>query len=85
MSVGAVVSLGVIGVVAGIALAVAARKLAVEVDPREAEINEVLPGANCGACGHPGCSGYAAAVVAVQPESTNARLAAILLQHGLRR
>ncbi|HOB90420.1 MAG: RnfABCDGE type electron transport complex subunit B [Bacillota bacterium] len=64
MSVGAVVSLGVIGVVLGIALAVAARKLAVEVDPREAEINEVLPGANCGACGHPGCSGYAAAVVA---------------------
>lgn len=64
MNVAAILSLGLIGITLGAALAVAAKKLAVEVDPREAQINEVLPGANCGACGHPGCSGYASAIVA---------------------
>lgn len=59
----AVLSLGGIGLVAAAALGVAAKKFAVEVDPREAAILEVLPGANCGACGLPGCSGYAKAVV----------------------
>jgi Na+-translocating ferredoxin:NAD+ oxidoreductase RNF subunit RnfB len=44
-------------------LAVASVKLRVYVDPRVTAINEVLPGANCGGCGFPGCSGYAAGVV----------------------
>jgi electron transport complex protein RnfB len=44
-------------------LAVAAKKFAVETDEREAKILEVLPGANCGGCGYPGCAGYAAAIV----------------------
>ncbi|MEW6565243.1 MAG: RnfABCDGE type electron transport complex subunit B [Spirochaetota bacterium] len=35
---------------------------AVEVDPMVAKVREALPGANCGACGFPGCDGYAAAV-----------------------
>ncbi len=35
---------------------------AVYVDPLESNIREVLPGANCGACGYPGCDGYAKAV-----------------------
>jgi len=47
---------------AGIALGVAAKKFAVEVDPRELAILEVLSGANCGACGYPGCGAYAKAV-----------------------
>lgn len=34
-----------------------------ETDPRIEEIREVLPGANCGACGYPGCDGLAAAIV----------------------
>ncbi len=34
-----------------------------EVDPRIEEILEKLPGANCGGCGYPGCSGYAEAVM----------------------
>ncbi|PLX93945.1 MAG: ferredoxin [Desulfuromonas sp.] len=59
----AVLSLGGIGLVAAAALGVAAKKFAVEVDPREAAILEILPGANCGACGLPGCSGYAKGVV----------------------
>lgn len=58
----AVLSIGGIGLVAAAALGVAAKKFAVEVDPRELAILEVLPGANCGACGYPGCSGYAKGV-----------------------
>lgn len=36
----------------------------VEVDPLESNIRAVLPGANCGACGFPGCDGLAAALAA---------------------
>ena len=60
----AILSLGCIGMVAAVALGVAAKKFAVEVDPRELAALEVLPGANCGACGFPGCAGYAKALVA---------------------
>ncbi len=59
----AILSLGCIGLIAAIALGFAAKKFAVEVDPRELAAIEVLPGANCGACGYPGCAGYAKAVV----------------------
>lgn len=34
----------------------------VDVDPREAELLEIMPGANCGGCGYSGCQGYAAAL-----------------------
>lgn len=60
----AILSLGCIGMIAAIALGIAAKKFAVEVDPRELAALEVLPGANCGACGFPGCAGYAKALVA---------------------
>lgn len=55
--------LGGIGLVLGLGLSIAHRKLAVYVDPREKEIADILPGVNCGACGLPGCSGYAEAIV----------------------
>jgi len=58
-----ILSLGAIGFLAALTLGFAARKFAVEVDPRELAILELLPGANCGACGYPGCSGYAKMVV----------------------
>ena len=57
----AILSLGGIGLLAAVALGFAAKKFAVEVDPRELAILEVLPGANCGACGYAGCAGYAKA------------------------
>lgn len=60
----AVLSLGGIGLLAAVALGIAAKKFAVEVDPRELAILDVLPGANCGACGYPGCSAFAKAVAA---------------------
>lgn len=60
----AVLSLGGIGLLAAVTLGVAAKKFAVEVDPRELALLEVLPSANCGACGYPGCSAFAKGVVA---------------------
>lgn len=40
-----------------------AKKFQVKEDPRIEEILKMLPGANCGGCGHPGCSGMAIAIV----------------------
>lgn len=55
--------LGILGIVFGIILGVASKKFAVEVDERVSAVRELLPGANCGGCGFPGCDGFAAAVV----------------------
>ncbi len=54
-----VLALGFLGVVFGIGLAVASKKLAVQVDPRLERIHGLLPGSNCGACGGAGCFGFA--------------------------
>jgi len=51
-----------IGLIAGVGLAIASALMAVPVDEREQAVQEILPGANCGACGYSGCSGYAAAL-----------------------
>jgi len=58
----AVVSLALLGAVFGTILAFASKKFAVEEDPRISAINEILPGANCGACGFPGCAALAVAI-----------------------
>lgn len=50
------------GLIIGLILSLAGKKLAVETDEREAMIREALPGNNCGGCGFPGCDGAAAAV-----------------------
>ncbi len=55
--------LGGLGAIFGLLLAFAAMKFAVESDPRVDEIESALPGANCGACGYPGCRGVAEAIV----------------------
>ncbi len=52
------------GLVAAAGLGVASRVFYVEEDPRVAEVEEALPGANCGGCGFPGCSAAAEAIVA---------------------
>lgn len=52
-----------LGAAFGVALAFASKKFQVEVDPRLEQITVLLPGANCGACGFAGCSGYAEALV----------------------
>lgn len=57
-----VVSMGTMGALFALGLAYASKKFAVEVDPRIEEISSILPGANCGACGYPGCDNFASAV-----------------------
>ena len=52
-----------LGFVAAVGLGVASRIFYVEEDPRIAAVEAVLPGANCGGCGLPGCSSAAEAVV----------------------
>jgi len=54
--------LGITGVLMGLFLAYASKKFEVEVDPKVEAILAILPGVNCGACGYPGCSGYASGV-----------------------
>ncbi len=59
----AVISLGAIGLVSAVILYFASKKFAVYEDPRIGKVAEVLPQANCGGCGYPGCSGFASACV----------------------
>lgn len=59
----AVISLGGISLVSAIILYAASKKFAVYEDPRIAQVAEVLPQANCGGCGYPGCTGFADACV----------------------
>src|SRR5690554_5802650 len=55
--------IGGIALLFGLGLAYASHKFRVDVDERVAKIREILPGANCGACGQTGCDAYAEAVV----------------------
>ncbi|MDR0939060.1 MAG: Fe-S cluster domain-containing protein [Mediterranea sp.] len=59
----AVISLGAIALVLAVILYAASKKFAVYEDPRLARVGEVLPQANCGGCGYPGCAGFADACV----------------------
>ncbi len=58
-----VATLTAAGFLFGILLSYAKLKLKVEKDPLIEKIIEELPGANCGACGLPGCSAYATRIV----------------------
>lgn len=60
----AILILGSLGCLAALLLAMAARRFSVRVDPRQVALLEVLAGANCGACGYPGCDAYASALLA---------------------
>jgi formate dehydrogenase (NADP+) beta subunit len=60
----AVILLGGMGLIIGAGLAFASKIFYVYVDPMIIEIEGLLPGANCGGCGLPGCSANAEAIVA---------------------
>ena len=59
--VSSVLTLGIIAFIAAVILYFCAKKFAVEEDPRLGQVAAILPQANCGGCGFPGCSGFAAA------------------------
>lgn len=58
-----ILSLCAIGIAAAIILYFVAQKFKVYEDPRIDQVEEALPGANCGGCGFPGCRGLAEAMV----------------------
>ena len=58
-----ILTLCVIGVIAAVVLYFVAQKFKVHEDPRIDAVEGMLPGANCGGCGYPGCRGLADALV----------------------
>ncbi|MEG2435449.1 MAG: RnfABCDGE type electron transport complex subunit B, partial [Ruthenibacterium sp.] len=63
----AVVVVTVTGLLGAAILVVAAHFMQVSEDARIGEVQGVLPGANCGACGYAGCADYAKAIVEGAP------------------
>jgi len=59
----AVMALGGLTVLLSLLLIFANKKLFVQEDPRIDIVEEMLPHANCGACGYPGCRPFAEALV----------------------
>lgn len=61
--VGSLIVLSIIGVIAAIVLYFIAQKFKVIEDPKIDEMDEALPGANCGGCGYAGCRAFAEGMV----------------------
>ena len=59
----AIISLSGLGLICAALITVASNIMFVKTDERVSKINEILPGANCGACGFSGCTGYAEALI----------------------
>ena len=60
-----------IGAVCAVVLVLASRFFYVKEDETAKQLRECLPGANCGACGYPGCDGYAKALSEGSCKKTN--------------
>lgn len=54
-----VLALGLLGLIAAVMLCVVVKKFSVKDDERVTQIESLLPGANCGACGMLGCHDFA--------------------------
>lgn len=52
-----------LGAILSLILVIATKKFHVDEDPRIDAVEELLPGANCGACGTPGCRAFAESLV----------------------
>ncbi|MBU2437961.1 MAG: electron transporter RnfB, partial [Acidobacteria bacterium] len=65
-----ILTMGILGLLFSVGLAVAYQKLKVDVDPKIEKVSEALPQANCGACGFSGCAAFAEAVVAGKAEAS---------------
>jgi Na+-translocating ferredoxin:NAD+ oxidoreductase subunit B len=61
--------LGAIGAVLGVILSFANRYLTVKEDPRLDDVEKLLPGYNCGACGTPGCRAFAEGILSGEVEN----------------
>ncbi len=66
----------VIAIVLGLILAAANKFLSVKEDPRKEVTLSKMPGANCGACGYPGCAGLVDALIS--KEVTKVKLCKVI-------
>lgn len=66
----AIAILTILGITLGTLLGAAASYLAVQGNPLEQEIEQMLPGSQCGQCGLPGCSSAAAALASGEADVT---------------
>lgn len=55
-----------LGIVAALVLYVVSKKFYVYEDPLIAEVEDILPAANCGGCGSPGCKAFAEKLVSTE-------------------
>ncbi|MCL2601827.1 MAG: RnfABCDGE type electron transport complex subunit B [Treponema sp.] len=67
----AVFSVTIVGASCAIMLCIAAKVMHVHVDERLELLHEIMPGVNCGACGYPGCTAYAEAMLSNSSVKTN--------------
>jgi RnfABCDGE-type electron transport complex B subunit len=58
-----IICLSLLGLIAAVILYFIAQKFKVFEDPRIDQVQEILPAANCGGCGYPGCRNFAEALV----------------------
>jgi len=65
-----VLTMAIMGFLFALGLAVAYQKLKVEEDPKIEQVSDLLPQANCGACGFSGCRAFAIAIVKGEAEAT---------------
>ncbi len=63
----AIIIVAVLGIAGAAILVIAAHFMYVHEDERIQKVSEVLPAANCGACGYAGCADYAKAIVEGAP------------------
>ncbi len=68
----ATITLAMMGLLLGLGLAFAADVFKVEIDQRLDAVEKMLPGYNCGACGYPGCSGFAEGIMEGEVEQLSA-------------
>ena len=66
-----VLVLGGLGIIAAVILYFVASKFKVFEDPKIDEVEEILPSANCGGCGFPGCRAFAEAAAKKAKEEHN--------------
>lgn len=67
--VSAALVIGVVGLLVGLLLVIAAAKFHIDVDEREAAVRGELPGNNCGGCGYAGCDALASAIAKGEAEA----------------
>lgn len=62
-----------IGCIFGVLIAILSKVFYVKEDNRVETVTSMLPGYNCGACGHAGCSGMANAIINEGATVTNCK------------